>query len=163
MFERPYMDAAERMMEAALRAGRLRMCMNTVKRVCVCVRARACVCACAAVLSQSLSYRRALAPLPLTSHLPGGLPPADRRGLLLLPLFQSPFLFFLPFFFSVTSNNKDSNHIVHLGQPRRQYLFHFKGRSMAFHHLECSILKLETNTHTHTHTLVFLFLGGLSW
>lgn len=102
-------------MEAALRAGRLGMCMNTVKcvfagglravRGCVCVCVRACT---TGFLSQSLSPRRALAPLPLTSHLPGGLPPADRCGLLLLPPSLSPsFSIPLPFF-SLPSDSSQS-------------------------------------------------------
>lgn len=85
-------------------------------------------------LSQPLPPRSPLAPLPLTSHLPHGLPPADRHWLI-LPSFLF-YLFFYSFsfiFFPVASRNQDnkvwllfshSDHVIHLREPQRTYLFH---------------------------------------
>lgn len=92
--------------KAAVCAGCLRVCNNTVKCVFtwgvwvvgkarLCARVRVCVCQ---WLSESVIIPLCpLAPLPITSHLPSGLPLAGR--LLLRPLFQPPFFLFTLTFF----------------------------------------------------------------
>lgn len=75
-------------------------------------------------LSQPLPHRSPLAPLPLTSHLPHGLPPADPH-----PASSSSSLFYLFSFIFLASCNHDikvrslSDRNIHLRELRRIYLY----------------------------------------
>lgn len=107
------------------------ICVNTVcvhppeGSVCVCV---LCVRGSFAVgsLSQPLPHRSPLAPLPLTSHLPHGLPPADPHPASSSSSLFCPFSFI---FFPVASCNHDikvrslSDRNSHLRELRRICLY----------------------------------------
>lgn len=110
--------------KAVIRAGCPRVCNSTVKYVLtggVRVVGNSCLCVCASgFLSQSLS------PHVLSLHWPSPLtcPVASclQASSSCVVFFNLPSFYFTFTFFSVTSNNKYYDHIIHLRETGRPYL-----------------------------------------
>lgn len=128
--------------KAVVCAGCPRLCNSTVKyvltggvRVVGNSRLRVCVSA-SGFLSQSLS------PHVLSLHWPSPLtcPVASRlQASSSCVLFFNLMSFYFTFtFFSITSNNKYYDHIIHLREPGRPYLLYFMRRLIAFN--KCKLI-----------------------